>query len=562
MTVFNSTTSSTQPSGDLTISLHRARTGDFYAVAGSLRLHSSYDPLAEAERFVRTRLHGRTPSTVILLGDTLPYVRRTLQTAAATARRVLVFYHPLFYEAWLQETARAPAAHNEVGFPGFAGRDAALQAFLDEQLTERETEGILVLEWPQSAAAFPDLSQRINRALAGKIREVSASIATSVGFSRLWVRNALKNYLSMRTVTTLPATPLPVVVAASGPSLRRALPHLQALRRSHYLIALPSSLSALLDAGLAPDLVVATDPGFWARPHLAPLWDYPDLPIAMPLTSAPSPEREHLRIALFTEDSFVERELLTSCSNNFPTLLPGGTVASTALSIAEHVSDRPPIFAGLDLAFQDIREHVSPHAFEPYLALASSRLRPYYSLSARRALDQAADQGPSGDSGEHRLSSPRAFRTYGEWLNQIAARRSVYRLLPEGRRIHGLVELTADGFARLLGDDSHRQSDARRPVSLPLPSTDARRAHARKRLVNWRTIVEDAGRAASRDDRIRAVLRDPRLTEVLWALAPQAYLRLRRSQREDSEARTSEVFRETASEVSRFVSSLEARYLR
>ena len=91
----------------------------------------------------------------------------------------------------------------------------------------------------------------------------------------------------------------PVFIAASGPSLKESFPFLKRYSDRIILAALPSSLRALKSESIIPDLVIHTDPGFWAKEHLKYLPDK-KIPIIMPLTSAFVPETDN-PIILFNQ---------------------------------------------------------------------------------------------------------------------------------------------------------------------------------------------------------------------------------------------------------------------
>ena len=103
-----------------------------------------------------------------------------------------------------------------------------------------------------SARLFPAVSRMVNESLHQVVQEMNGSFVTTVGAGRLWIRNAVANFLAMdRPLVGRPCHPMrTIVIAAPGPTLELAAPVLAAHRAHYDLWALPSSCVFLKDAGL------------------------------------------------------------------------------------------------------------------------------------------------------------------------------------------------------------------------------------------------------------------------------------------------------------------------
>ena len=551
--------------------LRTARSGEPYALFEGRQLNSSYDPRREAVRFVNEHLSGESLSTVMLLGDTLPYVRQTLRSRNPALRVVSVFYDAVFAAMTAEEGGpdfqsrfeTAVTATEAVGAEG-------LRVELAGALREIDIDGIAIVEWPPSASAFPELSARVNTVVVDTVRELSRNLATSVGFCRRWLHNSFVNYLSIEHLVGYPLTDLPVVIAASGPSLDETLSLLSRHRAGYFLIALPSSLLSLLDAQIEPDVVVATDAGYWAELNVASLRGHGSVPVAMPLTAARGVWRSSSPVVLLSEGSFLETSIL---GRDFPSqyvVSPGGTVASTALELAERFSAGPIILAGPDLAFHDIREHARPHPFEIYFDRSSHRLRPLYSLLAARSMEATSSLPPNKLTSGTRsaawpLRSSQALSDYAGWLGRRPYRFPTFRLSPAGAVIPGMVELGPDGFRGLL----RKGGTERTGIGLmPLPLFRAERTKRLKTLLGqWRSRLRSARSEARTDDGVYRIFLNPPLFELLWSLNAPACLELHASLRAErgrspgSDRSPSERFADLVRSTEELLEALEARCL-
>ena len=411
------------------LEIHPARSGLLTARVGGAYLHSPYDPEAEARRFAEGALAGACPATVLLLGAELGYAGRAILRLCPGTRLL-----PVYYSAEL-------AAHGPPGWSS-AGRETLLE-HLRHALTDAE--GLAVLEWPASARLFPQASREARRQTAQLLRELRGGLATTAAVGRRWLANCLNNFLGIERVlsATLPPTSQPILIAASGPSLQAALPALSSLRERIALWALPSAAECLQAYGLAPDLVVLTDPGWYGLAHLFPL-RAAGTALAMPLSAATGAWALAGGVQLLAQEALYEQALLAAAAYPAPVVPPQGTVAATAMALALRRTPREVIFAGLDLCYQDVLGHARPNLFERALEDGSDRLQPLH----HRRFAWARAQAPRRLSGGARTGL--ALETYAGWFAGRAADPRLYRLLPSEVALPGFQPLDLSGLSRLL----------------------------------------------------------------------------------------------------------------
>jgi hypothetical protein len=309
-----------------------------------------------------------------------------------------------------------------------------------------------------------------------------------------------------------PAVETPICITASGPSLEEALPLVASYRDRFRLWALPSSLLALKAAGVRPDLVVLTDPGYYAIAHVHPAAEL-QLEVAMPLTAACGVWRVGASVMPLSQGTFFERAL---CNLRMlhPFALPSyGTVAASALELARRLGAREVLFAGLDLVHRDLRSHARPNVFDQFMNDGVHRCSPFqHRLFAR----QAALAGEHGRAGAHdsrpRRSSP-ALDTYAGWFAGLGASfgPALLRLLPTEVELPSFRDLGASQFrrfARALPRCSGPSLSRRRGTA---PSTAGERIAQAARLVSeWAEQLAGASR------RPEEILASPLLTSLCY----------------------------------------------
>lgn len=545
--------SSTRSSNDGLVKFAPARSGQTYAFIGAVHLNSPYDPKREAERLVAEETRGVPPAVVVILGDTLPYLREALREKYPAAKIISVYYHGAL-------RAAAATLFPEISPPHHywsPEHPSSLQSYLRTELPQLDIAALLVIEWPPSATAFPELASEASAAVTQVVRETAAEFTTVAAFSRTWLHNLFANFLLLDSWSSLRPHHHPVVIAASGPSLSRALPLLSDLRSKLYLVALPSSLAALRSAEVRPDLVVSVDGGYWAQQHLGALAGGPPAPLAMPLTGARGAWRLARPTVLLSAGSYIEQALF-ALSGIVPFgVVTTGTVAASAYEIAALLSDGPIIFAGLDLCNEGLSEHVHPHSFDTLFELLATRTTPVPTVLADRLFLGGARNWAVSGSG-----SP-ALMTYAGWFRSTRPGRSVYRLLPSSVALAGFRELDAGRFVELL-HDTPKAGETGHPVAIPFPVAAERRRILALLLANWEERLESVNRtmtAGSSSPFAPGADAETADTELLRSLDPRVYQRYRRASRGEPAEPASEVAEELTENARSAVAALRRRFL-
>jgi hypothetical protein len=287
-----------------------------------------------------------------------------------------------------------------------------LDAFARREVEAPLDSGFVFLSWPPAQRVFGERIEAAEAEIRRVLRERQGSLVTEGYFGRAWIRNVAVNAVAPTRFWSLRFQPGAVVIAASGPRLEHAIPDIRRYRERFALWALPSALLPLRSAGIAPDLVVLTDPGFYAGCHLEPLRELPGTPVLMPLTAARGTWRVAARPVLIQQDFALERSAVARAGLPASPLEPNGTVAGTAIAFAERHGMQPVFTAGLDLCTEDIHTHARPQVLDRYLQRKEGRLSPELTARYTRIRGMRRLHGRSYASS--------ALETYTEWFRRQA----------------------------------------------------------------------------------------------------------------------------------------------
>jgi hypothetical protein len=456
-----------------------ARSGHPTLRWGNVCLHSPYDPVKEAKRFIQESIKEGDPSVIILLGPGLGYLTEAISQQLPQTRQICLYYSERIFNKIFDKTALKSKASWCVGSP------IPLVEFLKANIHELDMEGLRVIEWPASAKLFPRESKLVNQSLSQFLRQMRGNLVTTGAMGRLWIRNTIENFVEIEGVTAIEPylADRPVAIVASGPSLEKAVPLLDRVSRQINLWALPSAVPFLVENAINPDLVVMTDPGYYSISHLHPIKDRAVL-LAMPLSAATGVQKITDKVHLFTQSNFFEEQLIGAAGISTRHIPAMGTVAASSLELALQCTEKEIIFFGLDLCYRDIQSHARPNLHDSLVRFGSNRLSPHHS----RVYGQALETAPNRVNGI-RVSLP--LRTYHDWfasLDHYRLRR-VFRFMPSPIRPGFFQEITQQSLKNLLNGCSEKPVFAPRSRYPSYPQFDERCDLALRLLEQWCLIL-------------------------------------------------------------------------
>jgi hypothetical protein len=346
---------------------------------GERTLHSRYDPLGEAEKYVHTlNLKDKRRFLILIepgLGYIIPFLREKHPAAKVLALHVSDFFASPVSPPSTDQRADAEWR------PGMGG----LQDFLEREIPDTPAAELGIVEWRPALAAYGEAYRKVLAETVDFIKRIDANQRTVRNFGRRWFRNVFRNIRLFKNLISFPSGSLPLVITGAGPSLEETIPLIREHRGALGILAVSSSVPALIAGGIAPDMVISADGGGWALLHLYETIRgfFPGkgpVPILAASLSAALPSQCTDMPILPIGDGSRWQALILKKLGIPPMALPQrGTVTASALDLAFCITQGNIFITGMDLAHRDIRSHARPYGFDRLQDEQAHRLNPVYS---------------------------------------------------------------------------------------------------------------------------------------------------------------------------------------
>ncbi len=208
----------------------------------------------------------------------------------------------------------------------------------------------------------PDVAAAIARTVEQAISDLRIQRNTVATVSRTWVDQGLANLPALARWPSIAQVGdrlrgLPLAIVAPGPSLARNAHRLRELRGRAVIAAFSHSLRPVIAAGVTPDLVIAVDPQD-LRYHFAGC-DVSRSYLVNAATVHPGLFELGARGCLGVASNARIDDWVYDGLGDDAVAAGGGSVATTALSLALRWGCDPVIFVGLDLSFSNDAYYVA-----------------------------------------------------------------------------------------------------------------------------------------------------------------------------------------------------------
>lgn len=222
---------------------------------------------------------------------------------------------------------------------------------------------------------------------------------------------------------------IPAIIVSAGPSLDKNIAQLKKVGNKAFIIAVDSALKALIREGIDFHIGISVDPR--KNPALFEDEKINTYPLVLCANSIPViAEKNKSRLFFESPLGFegFEKMLEEKTGEGLGELKTGGSVATDAFSLAEHLGFEKIVFVGQDLAYTGGKTHVSGFA---------------ESEANKRDEDSLVEvEGIDGS----RLRTDIQMDSYRKWfelaIKRNKGKRTVYNATEGGARIHGAIELT------------------------------------------------------------------------------------------------------------------------
>jgi hypothetical protein len=313
----------------------------------------------------------------------------------------------------------------------------------------------------------PDLVRRGAEAVRLALSDLRIHRNTVRAFSRAWIDQGAANLAALARWPSIAALDgafagRPMVIIAPGPSLARNASQLRALSGRAVLVAFSHSLKPALAAGVSPDLVITVDPQD-VRYHFAGA-DLGGACLVNAATVHPSMFELGARRFLTLSANCAIDDWLFDGLGEEAVVPGGGSVATSAFSLALRWRCDPIVFVGLDLSFPGGQYYVSTSSDGGARARIDDRgvmrvdgwSEGFHAMKAAGGPSAAAERAlelPGWGGGT--VPSSFMFSLFHRWFVErmrSAAGTTVYNCTEGGAFIEGMIHLPlAEVAPRLAG---------------------------------------------------------------------------------------------------------------
>lgn len=326
----------------------------------SIFYHSSYSPEKEAQRFAEN-INAQNPSIIFLVEPGFNYTYKFLKEKfPQTKIAAIKLIKELPVQKWDYTFNFSSELQNDL-----------IKTFSEDQLLSS-----IMINWPQAEKLFFEDVNTVWQAYKQAMIYAKTVLITREYFEKKWLINSVNFFIYSKKYLIPKTTQKPVIVAASGPSLKNAIPTLKKLRDNFVLVGLSSAITALLKNNLTPDFCMSCDGGFWAQRHLR-LLNNKNIPLAISAESFLNKSLlSKLDIIPLDYKDGLSTELFSITNTNNLQARRNGTVSGTALELALNLTNNKVIMCGLDLASVSSFNHTQPNEIEVDNSIFDSRINP------------------------------------------------------------------------------------------------------------------------------------------------------------------------------------------
>lgn len=393
-------------------------------------IHSSYNPEQEANRFVSSLSFDYKPAIICVIGGILPYCVSEFRIKFPDTKVISIL----------------PFSESEIDVKHltlwdmvfFFDKNRSIQAQaqdLFDNFGEEKLSSLFCCSWLATESLFPEETNLITQVIKKAIELSNSVLTTRSFFAHRWFCNSIRFLCKVQNVISLQHTNKPILLIASGTSLKDSIPFITKNRTCFFVLAVSSAILPLVSNNIIPDACISTDGGFYAKSHLDILITLLEKDIAIPLyisleSNIPFALLDKNPIIPLCYEDGLDKYLLQKCKIPYVKALRNGTVSGTALDLAFQITNSKVYACGLDLDSNLGFSHTNPNARERYDSFFDNRL------------------SPTSTRIENQKMQSKALEIYRNWFSSTSKtfNNRFYRITPEAmpykRSLEGIQDCT------------------------------------------------------------------------------------------------------------------------
>lgn len=435
-------------------------------VEGKL-LHSSHNPVREAEKLISATLSGPV-SVCIIEGFGLGYYVEAALNFSPSLTVIVVDPSLERFKAALEtrdmtELITSPRLILLIGSKEYK---------ISSILVSLPPGDIKIVRNRNLYSLESDYFHEVERYTSQYLIRQDVNKATLKRFGQIWIRNLIYNMNVVPEAGDLKFLEnifgnYPVLLLAAGPSLDKIVPHLKKLKEKFIIVAVDTAVNALLRYRISPDFLLVIDPQYWNARHIDRM-NTEDTILISESSTYPSVFKDNYKQLYFSGSLFPLGQFLEKFIGQRKRLGAGGSVSTSAWDFCHLISTGPVYCAGLDLGFPSLETHYKGSFFEERAHLFSNRYAPA-ETEAFNALNNAHPFPAENNEGGETLTDKRLI-VYKQWFEEKIEQspgRKTYTLSSKGIRIRGI---TYTPMEKILSYPVIRDKIKERIDSLPVKS--------------------------------------------------------------------------------------------
>lgn len=400
-----------------------AKNGQLSAQYNGINLHSTYNPEMEGKRFAENAECNFNPSFVLVTEPALSYCIPFLKEKYPDSKFACIRYTPDFENY---------NSNFDIVF-NYYEHSQNFENYFFNYFGEEKLFSILFLKWEASLKAFTETDTLVWNCIKNSLQKAQTLLITREYFEKKWFLNSLNFFKYIKNIKLCKKTNKPVLIVASGPSLKPLLKEITNIRNQFYIICLSSAISVLKKYNIIPDLYLSTDGGYWAGQHLKTLTKNNNVPLCAPCEAfIPKSILSTNQIIPMNYGDGPSAKLFQILKTHYLSGERNGTVSGTALKLALELTDKDIYFTGLDLSVTKSLAHTNPNEIE-----SNNSLRDNFISSKEKRIVR---------SGMNTAS----LEIYKDWFStQSFNNRNIYRIInPENcnNKLGKIIDLSIFQF--------------------------------------------------------------------------------------------------------------------
>ena len=414
---------------------------------GKKQIHSNYDPVAEASRYLET-LNIDESTNFIVLGLGLGYqVMEIIRKTPSQAKIYIFEKDPELFALAMREVDLS-LIFEHPGVKLFVGvNPLGIDALLEpEQINFTLNKYCLARQKPLVEGNWEYYGILLEK-IESYFQESQINLKTQSVHSKLYYKNIFSNFDSLLKSSGIASfkgclPEVPAVICSAGPSLDKNIQLLKSARERFFLIAVATALKPLLYNGIKPDVVVSIDPDeltinsfdFSSRTNDFFLVYNPAVPNAIP-RAFPNQRMafdSEIYLANWFKKHTEEKGSLGKISS----------VAHAAVKLSQFLACSPIILVGQDLSFCQQRLHCLHSFYHDEHMDKVARLNPCSYWDHQKYLNFGPNLTQGTDLFGKRVSSTIAMESYSHIFSKnLGGSKNIINATEGGVPIEGVINM-------------------------------------------------------------------------------------------------------------------------